>query len=80
MSWCDERLEPKVEESTCLTYRHMPHIHWVERQNKLEIPKEDDEVNTREIHKRDESAYWKDTTDVLVRQKQLDELLEIKLE
>jgi len=28
----------------------MPHIHWVERQNKLEIPKEKDEVNKREVH------------------------------
>ena len=31
----------------------MPHIHWVERQNKLEIPKEKDEVNKREIHECD---------------------------
>jgi hypothetical protein len=30
----------------------MPHIHWVERQNKLEIPKEKDEVNKREVHER----------------------------
>jgi hypothetical protein len=28
----------------------MSHIHWVERQNKLEIPKEKDEVNKREVH------------------------------
>jgi hypothetical protein len=27
----------------------MPHIHWVERQNKLEIPKEKDEVNKRAV-------------------------------
>ena len=26
----------------------MPHIHWVTRQNKLEIPQDNDEVNTRE--------------------------------
>jgi hypothetical protein len=28
----------------------MTHIHWVARQNKLEIPKDKDEVNKREIH------------------------------
>ena len=28
----------------------MPHIHWVVRQNKLETPKEKDEVNKREVH------------------------------
>jgi hypothetical protein len=28
----------------------MPHIHWVARQNKLEIPNDEEEVNTREIH------------------------------
>ena len=28
----------------------MPHIHWVERQNKLETPKEKDEVTKREVH------------------------------
>jgi hypothetical protein len=31
----------------------MTHIHWVERQNKLEIPKEKDEVNKREVHECD---------------------------
>jgi hypothetical protein len=31
----------------------MPHIHWVERQSKLEIPKEKDEVNKREVHECD---------------------------
>jgi hypothetical protein len=31
----------------------MPHIHWVERRNKLEIPKEKDEVNKREVHECD---------------------------
>ncbi len=31
----------------------MTHIHWVERQNKLEIPKEKDEVNKREVHEWD---------------------------
>jgi hypothetical protein len=29
----------------------MPHIHWVTRQNKLEIPNDEEEVNKREIHK-----------------------------
>ncbi len=28
----------------------MTHIHWVARQNKLEIPRDKDEVNNREIH------------------------------
>ena len=27
----------------------MLHIHWVARQNKLEIPNDEEEVNTREI-------------------------------
>ena len=31
----------------------MPHIHWVARQNKLETPKEKDEVNKREVHEYD---------------------------
>ena len=31
----------------------MPHIHWVARQNKLEIPRDKDEVNKREIHECD---------------------------
>ncbi len=31
----------------------MTHIHWVERQNKLEVPKEKDEVNKGEIHEYD---------------------------
>jgi hypothetical protein len=31
----------------------MPRIHWVERQNKLETPKEKDEVNKREVHECD---------------------------
>ena len=39
----------------------MPHIHWVARQNKLEIPKEEDEVNTREIHKCDGPGLDPDT-------------------
>jgi hypothetical protein len=31
----------------------MPHVHWVARQNKLETPKEKDEVNKREVHECD---------------------------
>jgi hypothetical protein len=31
----------------------MSHIHWVTRQNKLETPKEIDEVNKREVHEYD---------------------------
>ncbi len=31
----------------------MTHIHWVPRQNKLETPKEKDEVNKREVHECD---------------------------
>jgi hypothetical protein len=39
----------------------MSHIHWVARQNKLEIPNDEEEVNTREIHKCDGQAYDPDT-------------------
>jgi len=39
----------------------MPHIHWVARQNKLEIPNDEEEVNTREIYKCDEQAHDPDT-------------------
>ncbi len=39
----------------------MSHIHWVARQNKLEIPNDEEEVNTREIHKCDGSAHDPDT-------------------
>jgi hypothetical protein len=35
----------------------MSHIHWVPRQNKLEIPNDEEEVNTREIHKCDGKAH-----------------------
>ena len=31
----------------------MSHIHWVARQNKLETPKEKDEVNKREVYECD---------------------------
>ena len=34
----------------------MSHIHWVARQNKLETPKEKDEVNKREVHECDGRA------------------------
>ena len=39
----------------------MPHIHWVARQNKLEIPRDKDEVNKREIHECDGRANDPDT-------------------
>jgi hypothetical protein len=32
---------------------YMSHTHWVARQNKLETPKEKDEVNKREVHESD---------------------------
>jgi hypothetical protein len=38
----------------------MSHIHWVARQNKLEIPNDED-VKTREIHKCDGQAHDPDT-------------------
>jgi hypothetical protein len=41
----------------------MPHIHWVTRQNKLEIPNDEEEVNTREIHKCDGQAHDPDSLD-----------------
>jgi hypothetical protein len=39
----------------------MSHIHWVARQNKQEIPNDEEEVNTREIHKCDGQAHDPDT-------------------
>ena len=39
----------------------MSHTHWVPRQNKLETPKEKDEVNKREIRERDGRAHDPDT-------------------
>ena len=39
----------------------MPHIHWVARQNKLEIPRDKDEVNKREIQECDGRAHDQDT-------------------
>ena len=51
---CDERLKVRVEESTWLTYT-------VARQNKLEIPRDKDEVNKREIHECDGRAHDPDT-------------------
>ena len=39
----------------------MPHIHWVARQNKLEIPEDKDEINKREIHACDGRAHDPDT-------------------
>ena len=39
----------------------MTHMHWVPRQNKLEIPNDEEEVNTREIHKCDGQTHDPDT-------------------
>jgi hypothetical protein len=39
----------------------MSHRHWVARQNKLEIPRDKDEVNKREIHECDGRAHDPDT-------------------
>jgi hypothetical protein len=39
----------------------MSHIHWVEQQNKLEIPRDKDEVNKQDIHECDERAHDSDT-------------------
>jgi hypothetical protein len=57
MSRCDERLKFRVEESRI----YLSHIHWVSRQNKLEIPNDEEEVNTWEIHKCDGQAHDPDT-------------------
>jgi hypothetical protein len=35
----------------------MSHMHWVARQNKLELPNDEEEVNTRDIHKCDGQAH-----------------------
>jgi len=35
----------------------MPHIHWVARQNKLEIPRDKDEVKQRKIRESDWRAH-----------------------
>jgi hypothetical protein len=39
----------------------MSHIHWVARQNKLEVPNDEEEVNTRDIQKCDGQAHDPDT-------------------
>ena len=39
----------------------MSHIHWVTQQNKLEIPRDKDEVNKQDIHECDERAHDSDT-------------------
>ena len=39
----------------------MSHIHWVAPQNKLEIPRDKDEVNKREIHEYDGRSHDPDT-------------------
>ena len=42
----------------------MPHMHWVARQNKLELPNDEEEVNTRDIHKCDGQTHDPDTMTV----------------
>jgi hypothetical protein len=39
----------------------MSHMYWVGRQNKLELPNDEEEVNTRDIHKYDGQAHDPDT-------------------
>jgi hypothetical protein len=39
----------------------MTHIHWVARQNNLEIPKDKDEVNKQDIHECDGREHDPDT-------------------
>jgi hypothetical protein len=39
-------------------------MHWVPRQNKLELPDDEEEVNTRDIHKCDGQAHDPDTMTV----------------
>ena len=39
----------------------MPHIHWVPRQNKLDIPNDKDEVNKQDIHDCDGREHDPDT-------------------
>jgi hypothetical protein len=39
----------------------MAHMHWVPRQNKLEIPNDKDEVNKQDIHDCDGRAHDPDT-------------------
>ena len=39
----------------------MFHIHWVPQQNKLEIPRDKDEVNKQDIHEYDGRAHDPDT-------------------
>ena len=39
----------------------MSHMYWVARQNKLELPNDEEEVNTRDIHKCDGQAHDPDT-------------------
>jgi hypothetical protein len=39
----------------------MSHMNWVARQNKLELPNDEEEVNIRDIHKCDGQAHDPDT-------------------
>ena len=57
----------------------MPHIHWVARQNKLEIPNDEEEVNTREIHKCDGQAHDPDSDDRGKKKRELIDVCSIEL-
>ena len=39
----------------------MTHMYWVGRRNKLELPNDEEEVNTRDIHKCDGQVHDPDT-------------------
>ena len=55
----------------------MTHIHWVARQNKLEVPNDEEEVNTWEIHKCDVQTHDTDTMVApLKTQSEIDRLFE----
>ena len=50
---CDERLETRVEGSRVYLGIYTPRMHWGARQNKLETPKDKDEVNKQDIRECD---------------------------
>ncbi len=56
----------------------MSHIYWVGRQNKLEIPNDEEEVNTWEIHKCDCQVHDPNTMVVPLTPKSIFILLWIK--
>ena len=58
----------------------MSHIHWVARQNKLEIPKDKDEVNKGDIHECDGRAHDPDTIVATLTPKLLLFIIRVKRE